>query len=228
MTAWFLERYPPANAALLLAVAVVVHAFGRGGPAPGALAAFAGLWCFYLLVRIVDEHKDYADDLVAHPERALQSGRVTLGRLRLVAAAALAVQAAVTLPAGQAASGWWLILLGWLCWAAQDFFTGGRLEGRPLLYPLAHVPLSGLACVWVAQLGAGERPVGLPAWKAFAFGTLLALAVDLARKLGSDPERSYGRALGAFRARALLAGVLSALAGAGAAVVQPGVWKALT
>ncbi|MEO3784949.1 hypothetical protein ABGB12_16545 [Actinocorallia sp. B10E7] len=227
MTAWFLERYPPANAVLLLAVAVVAHAFGHGGLAPSALSAFAGLWCFYLLVRIVDEHKDYEADLAAHPERVLQSGRVTLGRLRLVAVGALAVQAAVTLPAGKAASGWWLILLGWLCWAAQDFFTGGRLEGRPLLYPLAHVPLSGLACVWVAQLGAGESPVGFRAWRVFAFGTLLALAVDLARKLGSGGDRSYTRVLGAFRARALLAVVLSALAGAGAAVVQPGVWKAL-
>lgn len=228
MTAWFLERYPPANAVLLLAVAVTVHAFGHGGLTPAALAAFAGLWCFYLLVRIVDEHKDYEADLAAHPERVLQSGRVTLGRLRLVAAAALAVQAAVVLPAGKAAIGWWLILLGWLCWAAQDFFTGGRLEGRPLLYPLMHVPLSGLACVWVVQLGSGERPVGLSALWAFAFGTLLALAVDLARKTGGDPERSYGRALGVLRARALLAGVLCALAGTGTAVVQPGVWKALT
>lgn len=228
MTAWFLERYPPANAVLLLVVAVLVHAFGRGGVAPGAAAAFAGLWCFYLLVRIVDEHKDYEADLAAHPGRVLQSGGVTLARLRPVAAAALAVQAAVTLPAGKAATGWWLILLGWLCWSAQDFFVGGLIEGRPVLYPMVHVPLSGLACVWIAQLGAGERPVGLSALWVLAFGTLLALAVDLSRKLGPGPDRSYARALGAFRAGALLAGVLSALAGTLAAVAWPGVWKALT
>jgi hypothetical protein len=56
----------------------------------------------------------------------------------------------------------------------------------------------------------------------FALGVLMAVTVDVIRKLKPSEDRSYGSALGPGRARALLAAVLSALAGVLAAVVYTG------
>jgi 4-hydroxybenzoate polyprenyltransferase len=215
LLAWAAERYPPANAVILLFVTLVVYAHGHGGLSPGVLPAFAGLWAFYLMVRIIDEHKDFEEDLAAHPDRVLQSGRVTLTELKIIGLAALAVQGAA---AAQLGIGWWLITLGWVTWASQDFYVGRWIEGRPVLYPMVHVPLSGLACLWIS----GDRPLTAGAFWVFALGVLMAVTVDVIRKLKPGEDRSYGSALGPGRARALLAGVLSALAGVLAAVVYTG------
>jgi 4-hydroxybenzoate polyprenyltransferase len=196
VVAWGRERFPLSIVAVLLPAYLVAVCYGAALTDArlrwSGLVAFAGVWAFFLMVRVVDEHKDYERDRVEHPDRVLQRGAVTLDRLKAVGAAALLVQVAVVLATGTWL--WWALTMAWALPAARDFFLGARLADRPILYPLLHLPLSGLVCVWMAQVGAGGR--GLPAATAAValLGVALAGSVDLARRRGT-----YAAALGPRR-----------------------------
>jgi 4-hydroxybenzoate polyprenyltransferase len=249
LAAWGRERFPPGLLAVLFPAYLVALLYGRAltrpaapthpaaHPAalwlsPGDVVAFLGVWAFFLMVRIVDDHKDYERDCTEHPRRMLQRGAVTLDQLKVVAAVALLVQFAVVVadrPArdviGDDVSGfglhldslgwigfWWALTLGWAALAAKDFFLGERITDRPVLYPLLHVPLSALVCLWMAQFGAGARSLPAAAFTVAALGIVLSASVDLVRKLLQQEGggRAYAVALGARRAG--LAGVAAVVA----------------
>lgn len=230
MAAWANERFPlAATGAMLLSLYLAALVYGRALTqegavelSPGDLGAFLAVWGFFLMIRVLDEHKDYERDRVAHPDRVLQRGLVTLSQLRVLGAAAVAVQLAVSLLADGgigAVTLWWLALIGFVALTAREFFVGEWLDRRLLLYVLAHLPLWSLAVTWMVQMGA--RPSSLPASAAWAavLGFLLPWGADLARRIAPADVQgpgatSYADSLGAGRAAALL-GV--ALAGGGAA-----------
>ncbi|MGC9665093.1 hypothetical protein ACNTMW_00890 [Planosporangium sp. 12N6] len=211
LAAWGRERYPLAVAGVLAPAYLVAVLFGRAlshpgppRPRPSDAAGFAAVWAFFLMVRILDDHKDYARDRVTHPGRLLQRGVVTLDQLKTVAVGAWAVQFAAVLAVerGPGRVGlWWLVTLGWTALAARDFFLGTRVADRPVLYPLLHLPLSGLACLWMAQVGAGTRALPATGLAVAALGVAVAGCVDVTRKLVPDGGgRGYAVALGARRA----------------------------
>ena len=97
--AWMRERFPARNAvffAVFHATALLVARASDGGTPMAVtwrdLACFPAVWCFFLMLRVFDEHKDFAADAVAHPDRVLQRGAITLGHLRIVGVLAIAVQ----------------------------------------------------------------------------------------------------------------------------------------
>ncbi len=88
MYAWVQERFPLAQGVLILTMYLASALAGRAmtTPAGEALAlrpfdvlGFLGLWGFFLMLRVFDEHKDYDKDLHNHPDRVLQRGVITLG-----------------------------------------------------------------------------------------------------------------------------------------------------
>ncbi|HEX8052708.1 MAG TPA: hypothetical protein VF517_06925 [Thermoleophilaceae bacterium] len=236
MAAWANERFPLAGtAAMLLSLYFAALVYGRALAHEGAievssgdLGAFFAVWGFFLMIRVLDEHKDYERDRVAHPDRVLQRGLVTLGQLRVLGAAAVAVQLAVSLLADGgvgAVTLWWLALIGFVALTAREFFVGEWLEGRLLLYVLAHLPLWSLAVTWMVQMGA--RPSSLPASAAWAavLGFLLPWGADLARRIAPSELQgpgatSYADSLGAGRAAALLGGTLIGGGAAAAAMLR--------
>ncbi len=158
------ERFP------LLAHGPLVAAFGVSAvsysallrdaspfPAAGAhLVAFVSLLLFFLQLRIADEFKDFAEDARCRPYRPVPRGLVRLGELETIAAAAAAVQLALSLWLGPALC---LPLLAvWLYMALmrREFFAPDWLKARPAVYLGTHaliVPLMGLyatACDWLA------------------------------------------------------------------------------
>jgi hypothetical protein len=209
VAAWARERFPLALLGVLVPAYAVAVLYGRAltHARLGAtdVVAFAGVWAFFLLVRVVDEHKDYERDLVEHPGRVLQRGVVTLGQLKALAAVAVAVQLAVVAVTGTWL--WWSATILWAALAARDFLLPW-IEGRPVLYPLLHLPLSGLVCVWMAAIGGGRLSVA--GYLAGALGVVLAGTVDVTRKLAPSAGRSYGTALGSRGAAA--AGALAVAA----------------
>jgi 4-hydroxybenzoate polyprenyltransferase len=219
LVAWARERFPLAIGGVVVPACLVALLYGRALTQPGAprlrpadLAACAAVWAFFLMVRVVDEHKDYERDCAAHPGRVLQRGAVTLDQLKVVAGLAGAIQLAVVLAAdsGLGRVGlWWMLALAWVVLAAKDFFLGERVADRPVLYPLLHLPLSALVCVWIAQFGAGARSLPPAAFAVAALGVALSGSVDLVRKLlpAEGGGRAYVVALGARRAAA--AGVVA-------------------
>lgn len=237
MLAWADERFPLAGtAAMLLALYLAALVYGRALAhegsielSPGDLGAFFAVWGFFLMIRVLDEHKDYERDRVAHPDRVLQRGLVTLGQLRVLGAAAAAVQLAVSLLADGGVGPvtlWWLALIGFVALTAKEFFAGEWLDRRLLLYVLAHLPLWSLAVTWMVQMGA--RPSSLPASAAWAavLGFLLPWGADLARRIApaglqGPGATSYADSLGAGWAAALLGGTLIGGAAAAAAMLRP-------
>jgi 4-hydroxybenzoate polyprenyltransferase len=222
LATWAGERFPPGTAAVVLVAYAVMMLVGRAATHPGALrlsptdaATGLGALAFYLTVRVFDEHKDYPQDRVTHPGRALQRGVVSLGELRIVAGVALAVQVLACLWAdrGVGAVGlWWAGTMAWIALAANDFFVGDRIAGHPVLQPVASMPVSSLAALWMAQTGAGPAP--LP-WAVVgglaALGLLVSAGFDMARKLAPEPGgtgRSYAVALGVRPACLVLCAVL--------------------
>ena len=61
------------------------------------------LLCFFFHLRVFDEHKDYAEDLVHYPHRVLQSGVVTLRDLKVLGGIAIAAEVVLSLLRGPAA-----------------------------------------------------------------------------------------------------------------------------
>ena len=227
--AWCDERFPLAHGALFAVLYATALLFGRFLTGEGPLAVepvadllgFAAAWAFFLMLRVFDEHKDFDLDLLNHPERVLQSGLVTLGHLKVLGVAAIALQAGVTLwidgGFGPAVVAWAVVIL-WSSLMAREFFVGAWLERRLVLYALSHMVVMPVALVWMAALGA--TPTGLPA----SVGLLALLsflsgaAFEITRKTrGPEEERdtiqSYSRVFGTRRAPLVTGALLIASAG---------------
>ena len=226
--AWLGERFPARNAVFfavfyLTGLIVARAAVQRGAIAlgwrdiPGSVA----LWCFFLTLRIADEHKDFAADSVAHPHRVLQRGLITLPQLRVIGACAVIVQlvTCVWLDGGIGrATVAWLAAMTWSALMAREFFAREWLRPRLMVYALSHMLVMPLVALWIAAMAApgalGTRPV-----TAFAVLSLLAgLAFEIARKIRAPEVEhpladSYTQSLGiAMACIVLLAAVLGATA----------------
>src|SRR5690349_3066406 len=102
--AWMSERFPARNT-VFFAVFHATALLGARAPRAGGpvtvtwrdVAAFPAVWCFFLMLRVFDEHKDFDADAIAHPNRVLQRGLVTLRDLRVLGALAIAVQVGISI-----------------------------------------------------------------------------------------------------------------------------------
>jgi hypothetical protein len=227
--AWLGERFPARNAVFFIVFYLTGLVVARAAAQPGAIAVGwrdipggVALWCFFLTLRIADEHKDFAADSVAHPQRVLQRGLITLPQLRVVGACAAIVQIAtcVWLDGGIGRAGTaWLAAMTWSALMAREFFARDWLRPRLMVYALSHLLVMPLVALWIAAMAApnalGTRPVA-----AFAVLALLAgLAFEIARKIRAPEVEhpladSYTQSLGVAMACIVL---LAALLGATAA-----------
>ena len=217
--AWLSERFPLRNGlffVLLYFTTVVVARASVGATvALGAsdVLGVLALWSFFFLLRVLDEHKDFSADAIAHPDRVLQRGLVTLAHLRVLGACAVALQLAASLWLDRGFGSvtlWWLAALGWSALMAREFFAGAWLRRHLLVYAVSHMAVMPLLVGWVATMGAAgatRRPV---VWGLSALVFLAGLVFEVARKIRSpEDERtaadSYTRALGVRGASTLLA-----------------------
>jgi hypothetical protein len=234
MLAWASERFPLANVALFVPLYLVALLSGRALTSAGPLflsaadfAGFLGAWAFLLMLRVLDEHKDYDLDARNHPGRVLQRGLVTLDHLKVVGAIAIATQLAVSLTAdggvGKVAI-WWGLTIGWSVLMAKEFFARAWLAQRLVPYAFTHMLVMPLAVLWWAQIGAGGA--GLPARSAWlgAFGFLIGATVEVARKTNAPSDErpgvdSYTKALGIHGTVGALVVLLAAGACVGAVLL---------
>lgn len=220
------ERFPVAAYLPLLAVAVFAAlAFSRAagdaaGPFPvGALVLGTGTClAFFLLLRVLDEHKDAATDARYRPELPVPRGLVSLAELRAVGAG---VVAAVVIANGAVSPRLLAPVAAVLVWAAlmgREFFARDWLRARPLAYLLSHMVVMPLVLLYATSLDwllrDGRPPDGLAAFLALAFAN--GLVLEIGRKLRAPAEEregveTYTAAWGSGRA---VAAWLGALAGA--------------
>lgn len=230
LRAWMRERFPARNAvffAVFYATALLIGRATAGAGDPMTLslrdaAGFAAVWCFFLMLRVFDEHKDFAADAIAHPHRVLQRGLITLRDLRVVGALAIAVQLGVSLWMDGGAgpvTAWWLVALAWSVLMAREFFVRDWLRGHLVIYALSHIVVMAILAMWIATMGAPRAATATAPW-GFAMLSLFAgLAFEIARKIRAPEQEhpmadSYTQALGVRTASGLLLGVV-----VGAAIV---------
>lgn len=161
ISAWMKERFPFANALLFfvlyLTSAAVARSLSDQAISISLLDLFMCLitWSFFLVIRIFDEHKDYELDVLNHPERVLQSGRITLHHLKILALTAIASQGVFSVYLDGFTFGTvtisWLIVFAYLCLMGAEFFCGEWLEKRLALYAFTHMLIMPLIIFWLAN-----------------------------------------------------------------------------
>lgn len=223
---WARERFPLANGVFFVLLYALVLVVGRStvpGPItlswrdlPGLLA----LWLFFLWLRVLDEHKDFDNDRVAHPGRVLQRGFVTLRDLKGVGAVALVIQLGVSLwidgGAGRV-TGWWLVALVWSVLMAKEFFVSDWLRRRIIWYALSHMVVMLAIVAWVATMGAATAARSEAAWVLAALVYASGLAFEIGRKMRAPEDEhpladSYTQSLGVPSATVLLSAVVGIVA----------------
>jgi len=224
--AYLQERFAPVNMGLFVVlfctvrgVASVACAEGRCTPHPdgwvvAALGALATV-SFFFRLRVFDEEKDFALDAVNHPQRVLQTGRVTLPQLRALAWAGAALEAGWSALRGPEAVLLWGIALGYSLLMRVEFGVGRWLRGRLVLYAFSHMLIMPLVIGWIygAYLVDSFDVIYLPLL--LLLSLLGGFSFELARKLHAPAaERagvdSYSKALGYGPALALTVAVLLA------------------
>jgi len=219
--AWVAERFPLANGLLFFVVYAAALLLGRrsgGGPVElrlGDAVGFGAFWAFFLMLRVFDEHKDYALDCRLYPERVLQRGLITLGHLKVVGALAIAAQLALSI--GQdggvgPVTVRWLVVLGWSLLMLREFFVRAWLGRHLVIYAASHMIVTPLSILWIAQLGAGGGHLDGAVWAYAAMSFLFGFCFEIARKMKSPAEEradvdTYTRLFG-VGAVALVVGLL--------------------
>lgn len=223
---WARERFPLANGVFFVLLYVLVLVVGRSTvPGPITLSwrdlpgVFA-LWLFFLWLRVLDEHKDFENDRVAHPNRVLQRGLVTLGDLKVVGAVALVIQLGVSvwIDGGVGpVTGWLAVALIWSCLMAKEFFVRDWLRRHIIWYALSHMVVMLALVAWVATMGAATATRSAATWVLAALVYASGLAFEIGRKMRAPEDEhpladSYTQSLGVLSATVLLSAVVGIVA----------------
>lgn len=223
LLAWAHERFPPANILAAVLVWAAAYVWGRAliaDPPPVAPRDFLGAFAsvgFFLMLRVFDEHKDYAADCATFGERVLQRGVITLRHLKVVGAVALLVQLAASLVVDQGVGPvtmMWLVVVAFSLIMAREFFVGEWLRPRLMLYALSHMLAMPLAVYWLMRMGVRGAALPTIAGLLPVVSYLTGFAFEIARKLRAPAEErahvdSYTRVLGTQRAPVVLGWVVT-------------------
>jgi hypothetical protein len=200
------ERFPLANhgvMTLVFALAACSFAaslrFEPDWPAwrAIALAVVAGLAQFVLL-RIADEHKDFATDSAHRPYRPVPRGLISLAELRIVGVFAAAIMVAAVAFA-QSTTLALLMLIVWAYFAlmSAEFFVGEWLQRHPVLYLFSHMIITPLIAWLMAGFQLAHDGLALSALPRLAFMFLisvlfLGVVLELGRKIRATADEENG------------------------------------
>lgn len=223
--AWLRERFPFANALLFfilyLATAAVVRA-GQAGHLELSLGDLIGClvtWSFFLLLRVLDEHKDYALDCQNHPQRVLQRGLIELRHLKVVGLLAVAAQGLWSLwldqRIGQVTLAW-VALLAWTGLMAKEFFIHDWLNRHLTWYAVSHMLVMPLVVWWLANLALPGIRLSPSLLSLMALAFISGFCFEITRKTkGPEEERdsidSYSRIFGTRSSAVLVVVLVSAM-----------------
>jgi len=229
------ERFPlQLNGVLILSyfAANYLLAYGASWPDESLrlnwrfLAGCIVLLLMFFHLRVIDEHKDYDQDRIVHPQRVLSRGLVTLRQLRIAGLIAVVLEIGLSLLLGLPAIVMCLILLvlSWLIY--KEFYAGEWLHRHMLTNAFFHLLVMPVYSLFVFASAVERFPWYAPttmllyAWVSYGVG----FAYELARKTRSpEDERpgliTYSASIGPYRsaywvlAALLFSGTLSALVG---------------
>ena len=103
-----------------------------------SIIGFVVIFLSLLHLRIFDEHKDYENDKVAHPERMLSKGIITLSDLRNLLYVVLIIEAGLSIYLGSQIFIIWIIIILWSYLMYVEFFVPEFLNKHIGLYLISH------------------------------------------------------------------------------------------
>lgn len=208
------ERFPLAQYAPLVLVTsfcVLRYAGDFPGWGPYLAVSLVGL-LLYLQLRVLDEFKDYHDDLAHRPYRPVARGLVRLGELAWLGLGAAALQALLCAWLMPSALPMLALVWAYMALMGKEFFAHRWLVARPVAYLLSHLLIVPLMQVFVGLWG-GLGAEGVPGLVAVSLcaGALM----ELGRKIRLPREeeagvQTYSALWGWRRALAAWAGVATA------------------
>ncbi|TVV45398.1 UbiA family prenyltransferase [Thalassolituus sp. C2-1] len=224
--AWMDERFPFANALLFFILYLVTASVVRASQGEwffnwSDIVSCLITWSLFLTIRIFDEHKDYELDVKNHPQRVLQSGRITLTHLKGLGIIAVIAQLLWSLFLGTDTLIVWAVMFVYLCLMGAEFFCGAWLEKRLLLYALSHMAIMPLIVLWLAAMAQPQLPVmqllnSAPLMAMMSLAFISGFCFEITRKTrGPEEERetvdSYSRILGVQGAANLVIALVCAM-----------------
>ncbi|MBF0225455.1 MAG: hypothetical protein HQK76_08385 [Desulfobacterales bacterium] len=139
------ERFPILPAMLYSgAIYYVAYCFGnlflskQKASIIQSLLGFIVIFLSMFALRIFDEHKDYDRDIVAHPDRLLSKGVITLSDLRKLLYGILCLEFLITIYLGFTQFVILIIILIWSLLMLVEFFAKEFLNNNMTLYLISH------------------------------------------------------------------------------------------
>jgi len=209
--AWAEERFPPAQGIFVAVLFTTGVLYGQFLSSSDTLVmglvdvlGFISCWAVFLMLRIFDEHKDYVQDLHNYPDRVLQSGRITLGHLKILGLMAILLQAGYSMTCDNGAgmvTFYWLMVFGWSLLMSAEFFVPRWLNSHLAVYATSHMLVMPLIMAWLMRIGASGSTLTAAAWWLVLLAFFAGCTYELTRKAwGAEEERdsvaSYARLLG--------------------------------
>jgi len=174
----------------------------------------------FFLLRVFDEHKDYEKDVVAHPERLLSRGLITLVQLRWAGGIAVCLQLGIAAYLGGDAVFWVIAYLLFSVAMRFEFGIANWLNRHIVVYAITHNPIVALmmlAAIAVASQGQVIFTAPIVWWLCAA--SLTSLGFEIGRKVRApgderEGQDTYTAALGIPKSVILIVGceVLAAIA----------------
>lgn len=214
--AYLRERFPPLSFGLLIICFYSANQFLASALAhPGtpmrytvdSLLGAVTVFCIFFLLRVSDEHKDYAEDARLHPGRVLHRGLISLADLRMLGALGMGTAFVLSAARGAAPFAAVVIALGFSFLMLKEFFSRDWLRGHFLLYAAAHMLIMPLIALVVYSFTTGDYPWTAPGWFwLYAFVRFfLFFDREISRKFRSSAEEiegvdNYKKTLGTYGA----------------------------
>jgi len=222
---YFRERFPlPLQAPVIAVFSSAVFVYASAIRAPGGrpsltivAATFVVVLLVFLQLRILDEFKDYEQDMRFRPYRPVPRGIVTLRELGWLGVVAAVAQVAASALVGTRA----LVALA-VVWAyaglmAAEFFVSAWLQAHPLAYMASHMVVIPLIVAYVATCAGAESPTAPLMWLA-GMSYLSFCVFEIGRKIRApaDEEEGVDTYSALWGGRSAVIVWLMAMAGAGA------------
>jgi 4-hydroxybenzoate polyprenyltransferase len=205
--AYLNERFPPVNmmlfAILFLTVYSVATYFSPYAFADVTNIVLGIVACisFFFRLRVFDEVKDYKIDVINHPQRVLQSGRVTISQLILISGLLIFTEIIWSYLNGTSTIICWLIAVAYSVLMRYEFFASTFLKKRLFLYASTHMLIMPLVILWIwsAFYTAGHTHTAL--YFLAALSLLGGFCFEIARKIHAPAAEkatvdSYSKSLG--------------------------------
>jgi hypothetical protein len=203
LSAYLAERFPVLGHGVLIAAYYSSNQFlARALTDPGrpmhydwtTLLGAVTLFCFFFHLRVFDEHKDYAEDAVHHPDRVLQRGIVTLRDLKLLGALAIGTGIVLSTLRGPQSLAAWGLAFGFSLLMLKEFFARDWLKRHFLIYATTHMLLMPFLSLLVFSFATGRWPWDAPGWYfVYAWvGFFVTFNWEVSRKIRAPEDEREG------------------------------------